>query len=111
MTPEQARRATSRMLNDLGETVTLKRGAATYSVRALLMGVSPSDVVGSVQQSRRKAIVSAEDVEATGFPVPFLPKQDRLIWNGETLVVIAVDDATRRVRGELIAYELGISGA
>ncbi|MGJ0508853.1 MAG: hypothetical protein ACR652_17340 [Methylocystis sp.] len=98
-----------------GQTIVLQRltgaGAGPYSVKARIVGADPSDVVGAVQQLRRKAIVSAEDVESTGFPVPFLPKQDRLIWNGKTLVIIAVDDATRRLQGVLVAYELELAGA
>ncbi|CAJ0867131.1 hypothetical protein AMST5_01924 [freshwater sediment metagenome] len=111
MTPAQARQSLARMLDAHGETVTLKRGAASYCVRARIMGASPSDVTGSVQQLGRKAIVSAEDVEAIEFPTPFRPKQDRLVWNGKTLVISAVDDATRRIQGELVAYELELSGA
>jgi hypothetical protein len=98
-----------------GETVLLRRlsgaGAGDYAVRARLMGFDPDDVVGAVQQGARKAIVLAEDVAATGFPTPLLPKQDRLVWNGKTLAIHHVDDATRRVRGVLIAYELEVVGA
>ncbi|MGJ0505613.1 MAG: hypothetical protein ACR652_00475 [Methylocystis sp.] len=115
MTPTQARQSLARSLNASGQTVVLQRlngaGAGAYSVKARIMGAEASDVVGAVQQLRRKAIVSAEDVESSGFPVPFLPKQDRLIWNGKTLVITSVNDATRRLQGILIGYELELAGA
>jgi hypothetical protein len=98
-----------------GEQITLRRGAppsnTDYSVHGWVTTYDPEDVVGSIQQGRRKAILLAEDVETSGFPLPILPKQDRLIWAGKTLVVSAVDDASRRVQGVLIAYELELSGA
>lgn len=98
-----------------GETVTIRRlsgtGAGDYSVSAWVTDMNPSDVVGSVQQLKRKAIVLASAVTAAGFPAPFLPKQDRLIWNSKTLVILAVDDGSRRIQGSLMAYELELSGA
>lgn len=115
MTPTQARAALARQLAVHGETVTLRRasgtGAGDYDVAARIVMADPSDVVGAVQQLKRKAIVSAEDVETSGFPTPFLPKQDRLVWNSKTLVITAIDDATRRIGGELIGYEMELSGA
>jgi len=115
MTPTQARAALARQLNAHGTTVTLRRlsgtGAGDYDVAARVVRADPSDVVGAVQQLKRKAIVSAEDVETTDFPTPFLPKQDRLVWNSKTLVITAVDDSTRRIGDELIGYELELSGA
>lgn len=115
MTPETAKAAHRRQITSKGETVILRRlsgvGAGDYSVRARIMSFEPSDVVGSIQQGMRKAIVLAEDVVTSGFPTPFLPKQDRLVWNGKTLVVHAVDEATRRIQGVQIAYELELAGA
>jgi hypothetical protein len=97
-----------------GETVTLRRlsgqGAGDYEVVGWVTEMHASDVVGSVQQLRRKVIVLADSVTAADFPTPLLPKQDRLIWNDKTLVITAIDDATRRVQGALVAYELELSG-
>lgn len=98
-----------------GEELQLQRGvgadAQPFPVNGWVTGYNPSDVVGAVQQGKRHAIVLASDVEASGFPVPILPKQDRLVWGGKTVVITAVDDATRRVQGALVAYELELAGA
>jgi hypothetical protein len=114
MTPAAAMASYRRQMVN-GETVTLRRlsgaGAGDYAVRARVREFRPDDVTGAIQQGSRKAIVLAEDVAASGFPLPFLPKQDRVVWNGKVLVIHAVDDATRRVQGVLIAYELDLAGA
>lgn len=115
MSPEQARRALRNHLTNSGETVTLRRlsgsTAGDYEVRARIANIAPADVVGSIQQLKRKAVVSAEDIESSGFPLPFLPKQDRLVWGGKTLVITAIDDGTRRVQGTIVGYDLELSGA
>jgi hypothetical protein len=111
MTPTQAKQALQRQLEAHGETVSLKRGNTTYSVKARVMDPRPSDLVGNIQLLGRKAIVSAEDVAAVSFPTPFLPKQDQLVWNGKTLKIMSINDSTRRIQGVLIAYELELSGA
>jgi hypothetical protein len=64
-----------------------------------------------VQQLRRKAIVLADSVVGADFPTPILPKQDRLLWNGKTLVVMAVDEGSRHIQGVPMAYELELAGA
>lgn len=115
MSPAQARQSLRNMLDRVGETVTLRRvagaSAGDYDVLARVMQADPSDVVGAVQQLKRKAIVDAEAVASSGFPTPFLPKQDRLVWQGKVLVITAIDDSTRRIQGELIGYVLELSGA
>lgn len=115
MTPAATKAAYARQFLAHGETVMLRRlsgvGAGDYAARARIVNFEPSDLIGSIQQGRRKAIVLAEDIAASGFPLPILPKQDRLIWAGKTLVIRAVDDATRRVQGVAMAYELELAGA
>lgn len=114
MTPSAARAAYRRQMRN-GETFVLRRlsglGAGDYVTRGRVDGFTPSDFEGAVQQGTRTAIVLAEDVEASGFPLPFLEKQDRLVWAGKTLVIQSVDDATRRVAGVLIAFVLELAGA
>ena len=113
MTPAQATAAYRRQLGAF-ETVTLTRvgSEATYGpVPARLMGYQPTDLVLDVQQGDRKAVLLAADVQASGFPLPFVADQDRVDWNGSLLVVKAVDDATRRVGGVVIAYELQVTAA
>jgi hypothetical protein len=114
MTPAAAIAAYRRQLRN-GETFVLRRlsglGAGDYAARGRVDGFTPSDFEAAIQQGTRTAIVLAEDVESSGFPLPFLEKQDRLIWAGKTLVVQSVDDATRRVAGVLIAFVLELVGA
>ena len=118
MLPERASASYARALAAQfgpGETVTLRRasgtGAGDYAARAWVTNTSASDVVGSVQQLRRKAIILADSVAGSGFPTPFLPKQDRLVWNGKVLAIMSVDDGSRRIQGALMAYEVELAGA
>lgn len=80
-------------------------------VRARIVGYQPNELVGDIVETDRKAIVLAEDVAASGFPVPIRAQQDRVIYDGRTWAISSVDDTTRRVDDVLIAYELRISGA
>lgn len=82
----------------------------TATVRARVMGYKPSDLVGAIVQGDRQAIILAADLAASGFP-QIMPNRDRLIWNGKTLVIKSVDDATARIAGETIAVKLQLSGA
>lgn len=95
------------------ELVTLVRAgnAGPFQVHAWVTEFVPADVAAGVQQGRRRAIVLASDVLASGFPLPILVKQDRLIWGTKTNAITKVDDATRRVQSVLIAYELDLEGA
>lgn len=115
MTPAAAKAAYARQFLAHGETVVLRRlfgpNAGDYVVAARIMNFEPSDLDGSIQQGRRKAIILADEVAASGFPLPILPKQDRLVWAGKTLVITSIDDATRRIAGVAMAYELEIAGA
>jgi len=114
MTPDDSRASYRRVLLAHGQDVTLQRvtpnGTFTYDVRARVMGYSPQTTAGSAQQGGRKAIVLAEDVESSGFPLPFREGQDTLVANGKTMTIAAVNDATRRVAGVLIAYEFELEG-
>lgn len=118
MLPDRAAASYNRALASQfgpGEVVTIRRAVSPtpgdYQVSAWVTHIEPSDVTGSVQQLKRKAIVLASDVVSSGFPLPFLPKQDRLIWNGKTLVITAIDEGTRGIQGVVVAYELQLSGA
>jgi hypothetical protein len=55
----------------------------------------------------RRVIVLAEDVEASGFPVPLRTGgSDKAVVRGKMLNINVVDDSTRRIAGVLIAYEI-----
>ncbi|MGE0290268.1 MAG: hypothetical protein AB7P16_28635 [Bradyrhizobium sp.] len=115
MSPEAARGMYRRQIARHGETVTLRRinssptAPTNRDVRARVLGYTPDELVGEVQQGDRKIIVLAEDMGS--FPVPFRERStDRVIVRGAELAIQAVDDSTRRVAGELIAYEIRARG-
>ena len=98
--------------NGPGETVTIVRaGVGSFSVQAWITDFIPSDLAGAVEQGRRNAIVLASSVAASGLPLPIVVKSDRLVWGGKSNAITKVDDASRRIQGVLIAYELDLEGA
>lgn len=108
MTPAAARAMYRRQIKN-GETVTLTRGATSVSVRAKPSNNAPSELVGAIDQRDRFFIVLYDELVAADFPVP-PAKGDRLTFAGNTLAVQAVDQATRRVAGEQIAYDIVARG-
>ena len=113
MSPIAVQAAYARALgaNGPAETVQLVRGGVSYPVQAWVTDFIPSDLAGAVEQGRRNAVVLASSVVASGFPLPFIVKQDRLAWGTKSNAITKVDDASRRVQGVLIAYELDLEGA
>lgn len=116
MTPSAARAMYRRQVAAHGETVMLGRVVANgddiaKAARARVTGYKPEQLVGDIQQGDRKVIVLAEDVEATGFPVPFKTGgNDTVMIRDHLCAIVAVDDSTRRVAGTLIAYEITVRG-
>jgi hypothetical protein len=81
------------------------------TVRARITGYTPQELASGIMQGNRKAILSAEDVEASGFPLPIRKGGvDSLLVRGAKMTIQSVDDSTRRIGTVLIAYELGITG-
>ena len=103
--------------NGPAETVQLVRmgDSNTYLAQAWVTDFVPMDLAGANEQGKRNAIVLASSVALSGFPLPFKPKMDRLIWGltgtPKSNVINKVDDATRRVQSQLVAYELDLDGA
>lgn len=116
MTPELAR-AMYRRLIVSGEEIKLRRYTGTgtsrpfadYLLRAKVAGYTPQELVGNIQQGDRNIIALAEDVFAAQFPVPITPN-DKVIVRGKELAILSVDDSTRRIGGELIAYQIQARG-
>ena len=116
MTPDTARGMYLRLIAS-GEEIRLRRytgtGAARpfadYRVRAKVAGYAPEQLVGAIQQGDRTVIVLAADVSAAQFPVP-ITSSDKVIVRGRELAIQSVDDSTRRVGGELVAYEIQARG-
>ena len=119
MNPVAVQAAYARALgaNGPAETVQLVRmgDGNTYLAQAWVTDFVPMDLAGANEQGKRNAVVLASSVVASGFPLPIMPKMDRLVWglNGtsKTNVITKVDDATRRIAGTLIAFELDLDGA
>lgn len=118
MTPAAAKAAYRRALPGVGETVTIRRYsgvgnaravAASAEVRARVVAGDGLQLVGQVQETRRKVIILAEDLAAAAVTLPLRPT-DRLAIRGEEVGIVSIDDNTRRVAGELIAYELTVRG-
>ncbi len=112
-----ARATYRRMLAQVGESVTVRRyiglGAARVPTDAVVVArvidYMPEQLVGAVQHGDRNLIVLAEDLIASGWPVP-PAKNDKIVVRGRELNVEAVDDNTRRIGGVLIAYEIRVRG-
>lgn len=101
----------------LGETVLVRRYTGTgqnrprFDVAALarVVGYAPHELVGTIQQGDRKAIVLVEDLIKAGFALP-ITSADKLVVGGRELQIVAPDGETRKVDGVLIAYELQVRG-
>lgn len=117
MTPDEVRQSYSRAANAAGETISLRRytGVGTSrvpadtDVRARVVGYQEHELVGTIQQGDRKIIMLVEDLEAAGFSLPVLAT-DKCVIRGKMLSIVSVDDSTRRIQGELIAYEIQARG-
>lgn len=114
MTPAQMRGVYARMMARSGETISLVRGfgggspVTVTGIRARSTGYQADEVVGAIQQGERRFILLAEDVEGTALVEPQV--NDRVVWRGRNLAVKEVHDATRRVGGTAIAYEVRVQG-
>lgn len=104
------------MIDEDGEIITLRRFVAggapiEAEVRARVTGYQSAELVGGIKQGDRRVIVLAEDVETSGFPVPFRTGgTDKVVVRCRVLNIGVVDDSTRRVGGVLIAYEITATG-
>lgn len=114
MTPDQVKASYRKALR---QHVTVRRyiGSGTTrtksdveQVRARVTGYSPDELVGTIVQGDRNAIVYADDVAAGG--IAALTTNDKVVVYGRELAIMAVDDLTRRVDDVLIAYELQLRG-
>ena len=116
MSPDAARAMYHRLIQS-GEEIKLRRYTGTgtsrpfadYVLRAKVAGYTPEELVGNIQQGDRNIIALAEDVFNAQFPVPITPN-DKVIVRGRELDIKAVDDSTRRIGGELIAYQIQACG-
>ena len=117
MTPDSIKASYRRMMNAVGETVTIRRYTGSganrprfdVEVMARVTEYDPRELVGAIVQGDRKLIILAEDMIAAQVP-PDIRKGDKAVVRGKELNIEAADDNTRRVQGVLIAYELQVRG-
>jgi hypothetical protein len=105
MTPTEARRMYAYQLNTHGEAMTLTRGLDTQAVigRVIRASRTPQDQTDTVAQRDFAVVILAEGLDT------LTPERgDRLTIGAETFAIETVDDHTRRVAGEIIAYEVTI---
>lgn len=113
MTPEAA----WRMANRYGQTVILRRltmaGTSAIpfdvEVRAKIRAYQPDELVGSITQADREAVIAALDLAAMQWPVP--PREganaDRVVIDGRVAVVQSVEPRAS-LGGEVAMYALRI---
>lgn len=117
MTPEQVKATYRRMLDQVGEPITLRRYTGTGAsrpyfdapVQARVTEFEAHELVGGIQQGDRKLIVLAQDLFDAQWPAP-PKKDDKAVVRGKVLNIEAVDDSTRRVATVLVAYEIVVRG-
>jgi|SRR5262245_10820979 len=117
MTPDEVRQSYSANMDAVGETIVIRRFTGTgvgrvavdTDVRARVTGYDYRELVGTIQQGDRKLIVLVEDLVNAGFAVPVTPT-DKVVLRGTMISIVTVDDSTRRIQGELIAYEIQARG-
>ena len=82
------------------DNVTVTQGASVATARGRIFSETSVGLTDSIEQGRLRAILRARDL-------PFVPSRgDLLEVGGHLYVISAVDDATRRVGGVTIAYEV-----
>jgi hypothetical protein len=125
VTPDESLDQHIRALEENGETVLVRRYAGVGPARAVakeaavlakVKGYQPEDIVGEIQQGDRHVILLNDPAAAvptgkvalsTMLP---LSKRDFLVIAGAEVSIEAVDDATRRIQGQVIAFELQVRG-
>lgn len=117
MTPDSIKAEYRRMLNEAGETVTIRRYTGTGASRpffdadvlARVAEFQPDELIGGIIQGDVKLIVLADDLIEAQAPLD-LRKGDKAVVRGRERNIEAADDNTRRLAGVLIAYELRVRG-
>ena len=113
MTPQECRETYRSVLDEVGEDIYIRRYLGTganrprfeVKVRARVMEFTAVELSGSIIQGDVKLIVLAEDLISAQFDLPIL-KNDKAIVRGKEINIESSDGNTRRIQGEIIAYEL-----
>jgi hypothetical protein len=98
----------------VGETVIVRRLTGTtvqipfdVTVKAVVRGYGPEELVGGVQQGDRKVIMSQREMENAQWCWPVKP-QDRIIIDGKATVVQSVDG--RKIGEDIAMYVIQTRG-
>jgi hypothetical protein len=101
-------------ISRVGETVILRRLAGTtvqipldVTLKAVVRGYGPEELVGGIQQGDKKVILSQVDMENSQWCWPVKP-QDRVIIEGRPTVVQSVDK--RKISEDTAMYVLQVRG-
>jgi hypothetical protein len=125
MTPQSAISMLTRQLDKHGEDVELRRVSGTAqipfscTVRAVVRGYAPDELVGGIDQGSSRVILSPREIEASGWPGPGIEgasAQDRRVpIKGDKCKIEGkvrnVDVSTPiYLAGELVRIELRVTG-
>lgn len=115
MNYQRALAAHVRMINKVGETITLRRGTDESTAKARIIGgkmdIGEDQIADNLQQRRRRAIVLASDLAAGDVTLPPMRGDEVEDASGLIMMVEHVNDESRRVEGQVVAYELMLVGA
>ena len=88
MTPIQAIDALNRQIAEHGQSVALRRGTASVSVKGFVRGLKPEQLVGMLTQADRQVTVSPTGLGSYGAP----RKNDDVSLDGALGTVKAVEE-------------------
>jgi hypothetical protein len=114
MTPAEALASHRAFINEIGETIYIRRFTGTGTPRpktdtatkARVVGYRPEELIAPIVQGDRKVIALVDDLSAI---LPVIPT-DKVVIRGKELAIKSIDDNTRRIGGTLIALEITVGG-
>lgn len=118
MTPDAVKAHYRRTLDDVGEDIVIRLYTGTgqsrtvlsnTTVRARVAAFEPQELIGGIVQGDRKLIVLAADLIAAGITI-VVGANCKVVVREKELAIKAIDDNTRRIAGELVAYEIQAGG-
>lgn len=113
-----SRASFAREVEQRGEEITIRRVTSTgpaieKTVRAIVSGYTPDELVGGITQVDRKLTISAEDLEREPNPFPLPLRRggsDKAVVRGQLMTLEDIDDSSMRMAGQLIAYRVRAKG-
>lgn len=110
---EAVRTAWRRAMEIAGEEATLVTPDDEYEIwiKSVDMPIRSAEtqMPGGALSSRRRFLVLFEEIDQRAVAV--VAKRDRIVADGRTMMVMIVDDTTRRMAGNSMAIEVEVTGA